>query len=179
MTKQNNNSEKIWDTSLKRDLIVKSIPATLTVLAVVFGIFKLTIEFNHENKLEFSRNLYKNRVEAYEELGDIIGHLVVSAKNNNDTLFSEYSSSFNIMHLKLVPLIMDDDVDKVMGEFIQSIKDFENNYIQYEDFNMHGYTVLKECQLSLKRCYIDLIPKSGVVLLNESNDLEQVLNDIN
>ena len=170
------NKNKIWNATLKRDIIVRSIPALLTVVAIIFGIIKLSIEFSHENKLEFSRNIYENRLAAYEEIGDIIGHLIVSAENNNDSLFSEYSEIFSILHLKLVPLIMDDKVDKVMGEFIQSIKDYDNDYIQFEEFNILGYTVLKECQLSLKDCYRNLILKNKLAIVRGANTSTQVVN---
>jgi|GEM_PF-3735425 len=152
MKSKGHKKTKIWST----EILAKSIPALITLLAVIIGIYKYNVQKSYESNMEFNRNLYENRIVAFEEMGELVGKIVLSAQNNDDSLFLETSESFSILHLKLIPLIIDDDVDVAMSVFINDIDDFKDQIIPYEEFHNCGYILLKECQKSLQKCYWDL-----------------------
>ena len=136
------------------DLLNKILTPLIAVVGVLIGIWQFTSNIEHNDELEFKRNLWEKRLESYSQLSELVGKIIT--QTSNDKIFDSLAIEFEQVYWAKLPLIEDKQVEKSMIKFQAELHDFKNKESTLDDLRTRSYLLINDCKKSLFSSWQDI-----------------------
>ena len=145
-------TKRRWDVGLG------IITPILTVAAIAWGVWKFTTEQTHQTKLlirssviEFERNLWKQQLDTYASIADVVGQIATNAED--DAALKERLKYFESLYWGAMILVEDEAVEEAMIAFNQEVYDFRSGWSNSNRLKVRAQRLIEICRTSSRETW--------------------------
>ncbi len=134
------------------------ITPVLTVAAIVWGVWKFTTEQTHQtellvrsNTIEFERNLWKQQLDTYASIADVVGQIATNAEDG--AALKEPVKKFKSLYWGAMILVEDEAVEEAMIAFNQEVHDFQSGWSNSNRLKVRALRLIETCRTSSRETW--------------------------
>jgi len=149
------NTKRRWD------VILGIVTPILTIVGVLVGVWKFTAEQAQQtelmvrsNAIEFERNLWKQQLDTYAKIADIVGRIASNAEDLK--ALAELVKEFQSLYWGAMILVEDESVEAAMIAFNQEIQDFKSGWSNSNRLKTRALQLIEICRNSSRRTWNEI-----------------------